>query len=167
MLYGGTEVEWNSIDIKTKNDVLYETNIFYNHPNGHTYTSEVTTPATHLSEGVRTYTCSACSDSYTEAISKTKEHSYVVLNIVEPTCESEGYTTYMCECGHTYNGDKKAATGHNYNGDSCVNCGESKVENCSCNCHKSGFMGIIWKIVRFFYKLFGMNKTCSCGVAHY
>ena len=132
----------------------------------HTYTSKVTKNPTHLETGVKTFTC-ACGASYTETIAKTKEHSYFVLNIVEPTCESEGYTTYMCECGHTYNGDKKSATGHNYNGDSCVNCGESKTASCSCNCHKSGIMGIIWKILNFFYKIFGMNKTCACGVAHY
>ena len=44
---------------------------------------------------------------------------------------------------------------------------EEPSENCSCNCHKSGFSGIIWRILRFFYKLFGTNKTCSCGMAHY
>ena len=133
----------------------------------HTYTSTITRPATHLSEGVRTYTCSACGDSYPEVIAKTKEHSYFVLNLVEPTCETDGYAVYLCECGHTYNGDKKAATGHNYSGDTCVECGESKIDNCSCNCHKGGISGFFWKILRFFYKLFGTNKTCSCGVSHY
>lgn len=39
--------------------------------------------------------------------------------------------------------------------------------NCSCNCHKSGFMGFIYMIQRFFWKLFGTNKFCKCGVAHY
>ncbi len=39
--------------------------------------------------------------------------------------------------------------------------------NCSCNCHKSGFMGFIWKLLRFFYKLFKINPVCACGVAHY
>lgn len=39
--------------------------------------------------------------------------------------------------------------------------------DCSCNCHKSGFMGFIWKITLFFNKLFKTNKTCACGVAHY
>ena len=133
----------------------------------HSYTSVVTTPATHLSEGVRTNTCTACSDSYTEAIAKTKEHSYVATGVIAPTCEAEGYTTYNCECGHSYKGDKKAATGHNYDGDYCRVCGESKIENCTCNCHKGGFMGFIWKIVQFFWKLFKMNPTCECGVRHY
>ncbi len=44
---------------------------------------------------------------------------------------------------------------------------EDPTKDCSCNCHKSGFMGFIWKILRFFYKLFGTNKTCDCGAAHY
>ena len=41
----------------------------------HSYTSTITRPATHLSEGVRTYTCSACGDLYPEAITKTTEHT--------------------------------------------------------------------------------------------
>lgn len=44
---------------------------------------------------------------------------------------------------------------------------EKPSEHCSCNCHKSGFMGFIWKIQRFFCKLFGINKICECGVKHY
>ncbi|MGN1419377.1 MAG: DUF4832 domain-containing protein [Acutalibacteraceae bacterium] len=40
-------------------------------------------------------------------------------------------------------------------------------ENCSCMCHSTGFMSFIWKIVRFFYKLFGVNKVCACGAMHY
>lgn len=39
--------------------------------------------------------------------------------------------------------------------------------NCSCKCHKSGFAGFIWKIMRIFYKIFKTHKTCACGVAHY
>ncbi len=44
---------------------------------------------------------------------------------------------------------------------------EEPEKECDCNCHKSGFMGFIWKIVRFFSKLFGVNKVCDCGKAHY
>lgn len=40
-------------------------------------------------------------------------------------------------------------------------------ENCSCNCHKTGFMGIIWKIIRIFLKFFKANPVCECGAAHY
>lgn len=38
---------------------------------------------------------------------------------------------------------------------------------CNHMCHKSGFMGFIWKILRFFYKLFKINPVCDCGVRHY
>ena len=32
---------------------------------------------------------------------------------------------------------------------------------------KGGFMGFIWKIVKFFSKLFKANPVCECGAAHY
>lgn len=40
-------------------------------------------------------------------------------------------------------------------------------DSCDHLCHESGFMGFIWKILNFFYKLFKMNPTCACGIAHY
>ena len=44
---------------------------------------------------------------------------------------------------------------------------DEPAKECDCNCHKDGFMGFIWKIQRFFSKLFGINKTCDCGIKHY
>ena len=38
---------------------------------------------------------------------------------------------------------------------------------CDHMCHADGFKGFIWKIVKFFWKLFGMNPECECGAAHY
>ncbi len=75
----------------------------------------------------------------------------------DATEETDGTKTATCEfCGAT---------------DTIVDEG-SKLDNndnskCSCNCHKKGIMAFIWKILNFFYKIFGMNKTCGCGVAHY
>lgn len=205
----------------------------------HEYSSEITTPATHLTEGVETFTC-ACGDTYTEAIAKTTEHTYNAV-VTAPTCTEKGYTTYTCECGDSYVADYVDATGHSHIatvttpathltegvvtyacscGDtyteiiektaqhtfkesimyhpSCTEegtklfsceCGESYTEAipktkhidenddhscdicgkgvCSHLCHKSGFMGFIWKIVQFFWKLFGMNPICECGAQHY
>jgi len=53
--------------------------------------------------------------------------------------------------------------------DKCgVDTGTKKPDNkCSCNCHKSGFYALIWKIQRIIYKLFGMKQNCYCGKAHY
>ena len=38
---------------------------------------------------------------------------------------------------------------------------------CECNCHKDGISGFFWNIKMFFSKIFGTNKMCECGVAHY
>ena len=40
------------------------------------------------------------------------------------------------------------------------------INNCTCKCHKSGIIGLFYKIVIFIQKLFGQNKVCICGVAH-
>ena len=138
---------------------------------GHHHKPEITIPATHLEEGLMTFIC-ACGDTYTGKIEKLEKHNYETV-ITAPTCTERGYTTYTCECGDTYISDYISETGHsdNNNDGTCDGCGiklsTPDNENCSCNCHKSGLMGIIWKILRFFYKLFKTNKVCGCGVAHY
>lgn len=81
---------------------------------GHSYDDGViTTAATCTEEGVKTFTCSACGDTYTEAIPATG-HSYddgVVTT--QPTCTEEGVKTYTCSaCGETYT-EAIPAKGHN------------------------------------------------------
>ena len=126
----------------------------------------IDTDSTCLADGSKHIECTVCEEILkTEPIAKLP-HNYSSV-VTEATCEKGGYTTYTCTCGDTYTGDKTPAKGHDYAEGACKNCGESKTENCSCNCHKGGFIGLIWKILRFFYKLFGMNKVCSCGVEHY
>ena len=120
-----------------------------------------------------TYTCD-CGDSYTEAIEKLAEHTYEKTEIA-PTCTANGIITYTCACNDSYT-EIIEATGHSYADNGiCKNCDNydkaydksNKTDNCSCNCHKGGFMGFIWKLINFFNKLFKTNKTCSCGVSHY
>lgn len=129
----------------------------------HNYTSVVTKNPTHLAIGKKTYTCSLCGDVYTEDIARTPEHTYSISNITEPTCTDKGYTTYTCACGDSYKDNYVSAKGHNYNGEICKSCGKK----CTHMCHKSGFIGFIWKIVRFFCKLFKCKLICACGIAHY
>ncbi len=93
-------------------------------------------------------------------------HSYTVTRFAS-NCKTKGYEVYICNCGDSYYSGKESVAEHRYDGDSCSVCGESKIDNCSCNCHKSGIKGIIWKILRFFYKLFRINPVCACGVNHY
>ena len=77
---------------------------------GHNHTSEITTSATHLSEGVKTFIC-ACGDSYSEVIEKIAKHNHEAV-VTAPTCTEQGYTTYTCECGDSYIADYVDATGH-------------------------------------------------------
>ena len=149
----------------------------YTDATGHSHTTEITTPATHLTDGIMTYTCT-CGDSYTEAIAKTTEHTYDAI-ITAPTCTDQGYTTYICECGDTYVADYVDTNNDHADEDAdyiCDNCGaeiyndnsdKDNSDNCSHICHKSGFIGVIWKIINFLQKLFGTGKYCECGVAHY
>ena len=77
----------------------------------------------------------------------------------DTTEEADGTKTATCEfCG---------ATDTVVDEDSKLDSDDNDDNNCSCNCHKKGFSAFIWKILCFFYKIFGMNRTCACGVAHY
>ncbi len=52
----------------------------------------------------------------------------------------------------------------------CDNCGEDFTKDCDCFCHsESKFMQFIYKIVRFLWKLFGIEDRhfCDCGKAHW
>ncbi|MBQ7962812.1 MAG: Ig-like domain-containing protein [Clostridia bacterium] len=72
---------------------------------GHDYTDAVTTGPTCVDEGVRTYTCSVCGDSYTEDIDTTPDtHDMSDWEIVEEaTCNSEGLKVKKCaDCGYVY-----------------------------------------------------------------
>ena len=50
--------------------------------------------------------------------------------------------------------------------DGCDELLDPSVE-CDHNCHKGGIKGFFWKITNFFNRIFGLNKVCECGVAHY
>ena len=57
----------------------------------------VTTPATCVDAGVRTYTCTVCHHTRTEPIPATGEHSFATEGaVIPPTCTAEGYTEYTC-----------------------------------------------------------------------
>jgi len=54
-----------------------------------------TTEPTCIAEGVKTFTCTKCGDTYTEAIEKA-EHAWVETQRTEATCVSSGIITYIC-----------------------------------------------------------------------
>ena len=138
---------------------------------GHKHEGRVTAPSC-TEKGYTTYTCSVCGDTYTANEKASLGHNMSeVVPILAPSCENAGHNIIKCSRCEYSEVQQIEATGHsdNDNNNICDNCGKelSASSKCSCNCHKTGFMSFIWKILRFFYKLFGMNKVCGCGVAHY
>ena len=101
---------------------------------------------------------------------KECEHKYNAV-VTPPTCTEQGYTTYTCECGDSYVDDYVDATDHADNdGDGYCDADNELLDpsvECECNCHKSGISKFFFNFILFFQKIFGSNKTCSCGVAHY
>ena len=109
---------------------------------GHTWDNgKVTEEATCKKEGIKTYTCSICGDTKTEAIPK-KDHTWDEGKVTKKaTCTEDGLKVYTCKnCGETKEEILKA-TGHQhtevrnekkatckeegYSGDIyCTDCGE-------------------------------------------
>ncbi|MCM1363989.1 MAG: leucine-rich repeat domain-containing protein [Faecalibacterium sp.] len=130
-------------------------------------------PATCTENGYKYAFCSICNDWFKEDTDSALGHTYATTT-TQPECTKEGEKVYTCSvCGDTYT-EPIPATGHtdNNNDGKCDVC-DSDIgtsdpsDTCDHICHKGGFVGFIYKIVRLFWKLFGINKTCSCGVAHY
>ncbi len=79
---------------------------------------------------------------------------------------SGAFIPQLAHVDHDGNGKCDTCNTKLYSGD-VVNPDDSD-NDCSCMCHKDGFfMQLIYKIFRFFWKLFKTNKSCSCGTVHY
>lgn len=79
----------------------------------HYLTRKITKKATCTEDGVITYTCTKCNESYTEKIPATG-HKYNDV-VTEASCDKGGYTLHTCaNCGDSYKDDFTAPTGHKY-----------------------------------------------------
>lgn len=109
---------------------------------GHTWDNGVITKeATETEEGIKTYTCSICGDTKTEAIPK-KDHTWDEGKVTKKvTCTEDGLKVYTCRVcaetkeevlkatGHQHtelrNEKKATCTEEGYTGDTyCTDCGE-------------------------------------------
>ena len=118
---------------------------------GHSYTSKVTTAATCTKNGVKTFTCSKCSHSYTEAIAAT-DHTVVIDAAVPATCTNSGLTEGKhCSVCNTVLVEQEsvARLGHDYG--NYVNNGETHTATCS-RCNKTSTANHTYT-----------NGTCICG----
>lgn len=97
----------------------------------HSYESTVTSAPTCTTEGLMTYTCTLCGDSYTETLS-TIAHTYDSGVVTTPTCTEDGYTTHTCTvCGNSYTDSIVEATGHHY---------DDGIETTAPTCTEPGIM---------------------------
>ena len=96
----------------------------------------------------------------------------------EPTCVLSGNREYYecMTCPYSQNANneyylKPLAHSDNDGDGRCDNCydpmGSAPAIDDGCICHKSGFSAFIYKILRVFWKLFKINKSCACGAVHY
>lgn len=60
---------------------------------------------------IETGVCGDCG-AYVERITKAPGHKYNKTVVTPPTCTDEGYTTYICDCSHSYDGDFVKAVPH-------------------------------------------------------
>ena len=91
----------------------------------HDYVGVETQAPTCSAEGVMTYTCSKCQESYTEAIAVIA-HNYVE-DIIDATCTTTGTATYECSvCFDSYD-EVIPVKAHNYVDDVCADCGHVKA----------------------------------------
>ena len=105
----------------------------------------VTTAPTETTPGVRTFTCTVCSQTRTEAIPATGAHDYRFTTTVAPTCTDGGYDLYTCSgCGATEKRNLTDAAGHKWDGGTvttaptettpgvrtftCTVCGQTRTE---------------------------------------
>ena len=81
----------------------------------HNYIEKVTKPATCVEEGVATYTCYGCGDTYTKTIPVSDIHKYKKTVIKEATCAEDGEASLLCElCGATKTEILPATGNHMY-----------------------------------------------------
>lgn len=107
----------------------------------------------------------------------TGHKEYVSVEKVEANCVKVGHTEEkkcaVCEQLLTLPSITTPALGHvDNNGDEICDragCGTIVVmgKDCSCLCHQTGFMRVIYVLIRLIWKLIGANPYCDCGVEHY
>ena len=91
----------------------------------HEYTVESTTSADCENDGITTYVCSLCGNTYTEVVEYALGHDYVLQSTTEADCVNNGVNVYACSrCGDGYEEIHTNAYGHNYENGYCITCGE-------------------------------------------
>lgn len=109
-----TGIDYGTATITAKSGTLSQT-ITVNVTTHAWDTGKVTTPPKCEEKGVKTYTCTKCGATKTEAVEATGHQHTEIKNAKEAACETAGYTgdTYCADCNKKLKEGKEiAATGH-------------------------------------------------------
>lgn len=131
--------------------------------------STVTKEATKTADGVMKFTCSVCGFVKEEAIPKLTDghtHEYTAV-VTKPTCESGGYTTHACECGHTYTDMQTPAVKHNYVHKHTESEHWRECEYCHTTTEKSAHKMGAWTTVLKAGYTFEGEKQSECKICEY
>lgn len=144
----------------------------YTDATGHNYESKVIEPSC-TNVGYTAFTC-ACGDNYFKDLINATGHTpadAVEENYVAPTCENAGSKDLVVYCSvcdeEISRKTERIEILDHIDEDNDGYCDDCDEQICDHRCHKSGIAGFIWKILRFVNSIFGTNKYCECGVAHY
>ncbi len=132
----------------------------------HTFTSEITTPATCTTAGTRTYTCSVCGNTYTKSIPATG-HSYTSKVTKAATCASTGVRTYTCSaCGDTYTKTIAKTSNHTYTSKvtKAATCASTGVRTYTCSVCGDSYTKTIAKTSNHTYTS-KVTKAATCTTA--
>ncbi len=155
-----------------------------NSASGHTFEVIKTVAPTCDTEGYSLAVCTSCNGEFKINVKKALgHHLFVLIPGMDATCTQDGYEAAVrCSVCDYENNEQKVivAAGHKFelqdNGtyyctvcyEHLVNGDENDPETCSCFCHnQDGLAKFFFKILSFFYKLFGTNQYCDCGKQHY
>ena len=135
----------------------------------HSYTSRVTTAATCTAAGVRTYTCSVCSDSYTESIAAL-DHNYSTSYTVDTpaTCTTAGSKSQHCSrCSSKQNVTAIPATGHSYTSKvtTAATCTATGVKTYTCSTCSHSYTETIAKLGHNYSTSYTVDTPATCTTA--
>lgn len=131
------------------------------------------TPATEEGDGVRTRTCAVCNFIEIQKIPCAAHTHTYTKTAVAPTCETEGYDLFTCDCGENYTVTTAPALGHDtvdivakatccsagFTVSTCSRCGSTKL------CNETPALGHSWdagKITKLATADLEGEKTVSC-----
>lgn len=143
-------------------DVSYYKNIVHDLP----VTVEKCNDESHIFG--RIDSCEICAE-WAKKLERREIHTFnSYVSNGDATCDNDGTKTASCEyCKKTETvqdvGSKLPHADNNHDG-RCDRCSVDTTKGCGHLCHKGGFW---YKFCLFFWKLFKIQRECSCGMYHY